>query len=301
MSARFYSPGLGTFTQLDSVMGGAQNPLSMNRFLYAGANPATMIDPTGHAYIGGNACSQMADYCPGPNGANSTQNKDVRPDEDYVYVKPKPKPKPKPQDKTPDRPKFWISAKNADPDRTWGRGAWLPPGGRFVEEAYDYPIETRGLCVGGGGASGAGGAATICWVKQPDGTRAMLVTGMFLGETGQSIGAGVSTYSSNAGVLDQGEWFSTSGVSFGPKVLTGGIDYSLGADGVTATQIWLQASKGLTPLEFHSGISWTEIYTGSKFVEAPTSLPWEAYADLSFAIDRLLGTATRIVVPLPYD
>jgi RHS repeat-associated protein len=43
MSARFYSPGIGAFTQLDSVMGGAQNPLSMNRFLYALANPATMI------------------------------------------------------------------------------------------------------------------------------------------------------------------------------------------------------------------------------------------------------------------
>jgi RHS repeat-associated protein len=56
MSARFYSPGLGTFTQLDSVMGSAQNPLSMNRFLYALANPATFIDPTGHA-----ACVKFID------------------------------------------------------------------------------------------------------------------------------------------------------------------------------------------------------------------------------------------------
>ena len=35
MSARFYSPGLGAFTQFDTVAGQAQNPLSMNRFLYA--------------------------------------------------------------------------------------------------------------------------------------------------------------------------------------------------------------------------------------------------------------------------
>jgi RHS repeat-associated protein len=48
MSARFYSPASGTFSQLDSYLGGAQNPLSMNRFLYAHANPATLIDPTGH-------------------------------------------------------------------------------------------------------------------------------------------------------------------------------------------------------------------------------------------------------------
>jgi RHS repeat-associated protein len=48
LSARFYAPGLGGFTQADTVAGSAQDPLSMNRFLYAQANPATLIDPTGH-------------------------------------------------------------------------------------------------------------------------------------------------------------------------------------------------------------------------------------------------------------
>lgn len=52
--ARFYDPGLGTFTQLDSVAGSAQNPLSLNRYLYAWANPASMIDPDGHAARLGN-------------------------------------------------------------------------------------------------------------------------------------------------------------------------------------------------------------------------------------------------------
>lgn len=53
MSARFYSPGIGAFTQLDSVMGGAQNPFAMNRFLYALANPTTFIDPDGHMACAG--------------------------------------------------------------------------------------------------------------------------------------------------------------------------------------------------------------------------------------------------------
>ena len=48
MSARFYAPSTGTFTSLDAVLGSAQNPLSMNRFLYAEANPTTLIDPSGH-------------------------------------------------------------------------------------------------------------------------------------------------------------------------------------------------------------------------------------------------------------
>jgi RHS repeat-associated protein len=52
MSARFYAPSLGVFTQLDTVIGSAQDPLSMNRFLYAAANPATLIDPTGHFFEG---------------------------------------------------------------------------------------------------------------------------------------------------------------------------------------------------------------------------------------------------------
>lgn len=45
--ARFYDPGHGVFTQLDAVMGSVENPISMNRYLYAHANPATFIDPDG--------------------------------------------------------------------------------------------------------------------------------------------------------------------------------------------------------------------------------------------------------------
>ena len=56
--ARSYSPGLGAFTQLDTYAGQAQDPLSMNRYLYAEANPATMIDPTGHGVKGDSGCQQ---------------------------------------------------------------------------------------------------------------------------------------------------------------------------------------------------------------------------------------------------
>jgi RHS repeat-associated protein len=53
--ARSYDPSLGAFTSFDSVAGSAQNPLTLNRFLYANANPATLVDPDGHRavlYIG---------------------------------------------------------------------------------------------------------------------------------------------------------------------------------------------------------------------------------------------------------
>jgi RHS repeat-associated protein len=48
MGARDYSPQLGTFTQEDSVAGSAADPATMNRYLYALANPATLVDPDGH-------------------------------------------------------------------------------------------------------------------------------------------------------------------------------------------------------------------------------------------------------------
>jgi RHS repeat-associated protein len=47
--ARSYDPSLGAFRSFDSVAGSAQNPATLNRYLYANANPATMVDPDGRA------------------------------------------------------------------------------------------------------------------------------------------------------------------------------------------------------------------------------------------------------------
>ena len=51
--ARDYAPGLGMFTSLDTFAGSAQDPASMNRFLYAEANPATLLDRRAHGQDGG--------------------------------------------------------------------------------------------------------------------------------------------------------------------------------------------------------------------------------------------------------
>lgn len=42
--ARSYDPGLGAFIGLETVAGSAQNPASLNRYLYANGNPATLVD-----------------------------------------------------------------------------------------------------------------------------------------------------------------------------------------------------------------------------------------------------------------
>ena len=77
MGARFYSPGLGAFTQQDSVQGQAADPLSMNRYLYAEANPATLIDPDGHAVPPTELlCSDYQDFCRTSSGG-TTVNEDA--------------------------------------------------------------------------------------------------------------------------------------------------------------------------------------------------------------------------------
>jgi RHS repeat-associated protein len=86
MSARFYMPGTGTFSQLDTYTGSAQDPLGMNRFLYVEANPATLIGPTGHV-----GESYDTDYGPGQISCVYCDNPTTLP-------KPKPKPKPKQTD-----------------------------------------------------------------------------------------------------------------------------------------------------------------------------------------------------------
>ena len=51
--AREYQPDLGQFTGFDSVAGSIASPLTLNRYLYAGANPATLVDPDGHRFENG--------------------------------------------------------------------------------------------------------------------------------------------------------------------------------------------------------------------------------------------------------
>jgi RHS repeat-associated protein len=78
MGDRVYSPHLGSFTALDSYAGDTQNPLSMNRFLYALANPATLIDPDGHAVCEFDPCEDhpvpVSPYVPPPPPPTPSNN-----------------------------------------------------------------------------------------------------------------------------------------------------------------------------------------------------------------------------------
>ncbi|UYN90165.1 MAG: hypothetical protein KIT08_02745 [Anaerolineales bacterium] len=63
-NARFYAPGLGRWTQPDSIVPGAGNPQNINRFSYVMNNPINLADPSGHCASGkildGQCLSQTA-------------------------------------------------------------------------------------------------------------------------------------------------------------------------------------------------------------------------------------------------
>jgi RHS repeat-associated protein len=50
--ARFYSPTLGRFIQPDTIIPGAENPQSCNRYSYSINNPVIYTDPSGHCFSG---------------------------------------------------------------------------------------------------------------------------------------------------------------------------------------------------------------------------------------------------------
>jgi RHS repeat-associated protein len=79
---RSYVADLGAFNSLDDQPGSAQNPISLNRFLYANANPATLIDPDGHCatdedwycgFLGGLGLSLMPSGIDFHGAANAIQ------------------------------------------------------------------------------------------------------------------------------------------------------------------------------------------------------------------------------------
>ena len=51
LRARYYDPSTGRFTALDPAAGSPQDPISLHKYLYAGANPVMNTDPTGQFYM----------------------------------------------------------------------------------------------------------------------------------------------------------------------------------------------------------------------------------------------------------
>lgn len=50
-NARFYAPGLGRWTQPDTIVPGAGNPANLNRLSYVVNSPVTLADPAGHCAV----------------------------------------------------------------------------------------------------------------------------------------------------------------------------------------------------------------------------------------------------------
>ncbi len=52
LRARYYDQGIGRFTQQDTWMGNSSDPVTLHKYLYAGADGVNHIDPSGYFHIG---------------------------------------------------------------------------------------------------------------------------------------------------------------------------------------------------------------------------------------------------------
>jgi len=59
LRARYYNAGTGRFLSQDPEMGHSDDPISMHRYLYTGADPINGVDPSGRDTLG-NVCMSMA-------------------------------------------------------------------------------------------------------------------------------------------------------------------------------------------------------------------------------------------------
>jgi RHS repeat-associated protein len=48
LRARYYNPVIGVFPNLDPLEGGMDQPMSLNRYMYAQGNTTNAVDPTGY-------------------------------------------------------------------------------------------------------------------------------------------------------------------------------------------------------------------------------------------------------------
>ena len=48
LRARYYDQGVGRFTQMDIWMGRSQDPITLNKYVYANADPVRYVDPSGY-------------------------------------------------------------------------------------------------------------------------------------------------------------------------------------------------------------------------------------------------------------
>ena len=50
LRARYMNPATGTFISEDTFGGVLSSPITLNRYAYAGQNPVSFVDPSGHFY-----------------------------------------------------------------------------------------------------------------------------------------------------------------------------------------------------------------------------------------------------------
>jgi RHS repeat-associated protein len=243
-SARFYLPAVGAFSQLDTYPGDVGDPLSLHRYLYAAANPWTLIDPTGHAVTCG-ADGQCAGRQPPPP---------IDPD------------RPEPNQSPPVVPPSSPSPPNRPPHNQAGHAAEnqyiaVNPYTLALPPATRKGPGTGGGCLGFQGGAGAYWDIRAClFLDEPEPRVNITFGGGGMALVGGSAYLG-ALESNAAGAEELEGWSGVIGGSVGEIVVVGGeafIEFPLSNSSPTGYVI--QSGLGLRgpiPAEGHIGVAYT--------------------------------------------
>src|SRR5439155_16125613 len=72
--ARYYSTTIGRFISADTIVPGAGNPQTLNRFAYTLNNPLKYMDPTGHCSVDGHWMDDTSPACTWIDNPGGTSN-----------------------------------------------------------------------------------------------------------------------------------------------------------------------------------------------------------------------------------
>lgn len=286
----------------DSVLGQAQNPITMNRYLYAGANAVTNVDPSGDNY-----------YDP---GCDCVRASPISPDKTTVATAPTTSGGGSTTDSSSESGTTTSSTSSVgvlgpnssnagDCDRgceAFSEPGWVTPVNVGESKRLDLTLRTGGWCLSAQSSAGVMLGGQECLVgnlqQWASGNVTLAITGTPFTQGSTGLDASITTGPTLSNAMAGGDysgWFANAGGSLGEGVV-GNLDVSVGKTAANHGVYTFDPSAGygaeftgIIPGEFHAGATYTQtVDVNLADIPLPFGNPWQ----LVQLLEHLSGAAS---------